>query len=522
MSTPTFATLAPRQGVLVLTGYGLRVAVERGHLLVEDGIGADRRQGRFPRAVPGFERLVVLGHAGTVTLEALRWLHDLGIPFVQIGADGDVIVAAGRASLNDGRLRRAQALAPWNGVGLRLTRELIRQKLKAQRANLARLAASEAIATTLAAALDTLDDVDTLAALRLLEAQGAAAYWEAWHDARLAFARREQAKVPAHWLAGTPRRSPHTGTPRTAAHPLNALLNYLYAVLEAEARLACLTMGLDPALGLLHADLRARDSLALDLMEPVRPVVDALVLDLVRGQVFSRDDFFENRQGVCRVLPPLTAALGETGRRWARELAPIAEWLAQELLASWAADPLDLTGVNPRLSKVAQEVPSLLTQARRRAAHGSHPARKGASAAAPRTKLARRCVVCGTVLTTRDTHYCPACAEEHRRESIDRAIAARQRNRASGRDYTPEGWRSLIRRQSANKSAEADWRAAHPEGADHRAYRREIMPRLRSVSVAAIHRSLGIARPQCSAIRAGRRIPHPRHWERLRELVTLG
>lgn len=515
-----FAPVQPHGGVLVLTGYGLRVAVERGHLAVEDGIGTERRSGRFPRAVPGFQRLVVIGHAGTVTLEALRWLHELGIPFIQIGADGEVIVAAGRATFYDGRLRRAQALAPWNGVGLRLSQELVRRKLVAQRRVLARLQPASGADATLAAAIDTVDAVDTLTALRLVEAQGALAYWEAWHQVQMTFARRDHVKVPRHWLRGTSRSSPHTATPRTAAHPLNAMLNYLYAILEAEARLACLTMGLDPALGFLHADLKARDSLALDLMEPVRPSVDAMVLEIVQSRVFSWGDFFETRQGVCRVLPPLSGVLAATGPRWAKEVGPSTEWLARELLASWAENPRDLTGTRPRLSKIAQEVPALLTQSRRRAAHGSHLPPKASPKPASIAKPKQRCAVCGKRLARHGAHYCAACAELHRRESVDRAIAARQKGRALGKDYTPEGRRSLSQRQHENKQAEAAWRRAHPEGANPAVYRREILPRLKNLTTADIGRCLGLARPQCAAVRAGRRIPHARHWERLRDLVT--
>jgi hypothetical protein len=58
-----------------------------------------------------------------------------------------------------------------------------------------------------------------------------------------------------------------TSSPRLAIKPANAILNYLYAILEAETRLACLTLGLDPGLGIVHADHRDRDSFALDLME---------------------------------------------------------------------------------------------------------------------------------------------------------------------------------------------------------------------------------------------------------------
>jgi hypothetical protein len=95
--------------VLVLSGYGLRVAVERGLLAISDGIGRDRREGRLARATCGLKRLVVLGHSGTVSLEALRWLYDVGAAFVQIDADGEVLVAAAPPGLDDARLRRAQA-----------------------------------------------------------------------------------------------------------------------------------------------------------------------------------------------------------------------------------------------------------------------------------------------------------------------------------------------------------------------------------------------------------------------------
>ena len=65
--------------------------------------------------------------------------------------------------------------------------------------------------------------------------------------------------------------SPSPAPIRSAANPANALLNYLYAMLGAEARIALLAVGPDPVLGVLHADLKARDSLALDLVDAVYP-----------------------------------------------------------------------------------------------------------------------------------------------------------------------------------------------------------------------------------------------------------
>jgi len=43
----------PRHGVVTLFGYGIQVRVDRGHLLLQDGIGLDRRYARLPRVGHG-------------------------------------------------------------------------------------------------------------------------------------------------------------------------------------------------------------------------------------------------------------------------------------------------------------------------------------------------------------------------------------------------------------------------------------------------------------------------------------
>ena len=131
----------------------------------------------------------------------------------------------------------------------------------------------------------------------------------------MTFARRDADRVPPHWRTFGARTSPLTGSPRLAGNPANALLNYLYAILEGEATIAARIVGLDPGIGLLHADQLNRDSLAADLMEPVRPLVDRYVLRLLTERSFAAADFYETRQGVCRVTPPLARELaGDVGR----------------------------------------------------------------------------------------------------------------------------------------------------------------------------------------------------------------
>ena len=92
-----------------------------------------------------------------------------------------------------------------------------------------------------------------------------------------------------------------------AQHPahdaVNALLNYGYAFLEKEVRLALAGSGLDARLGFFHANNGRKDSLVYDMMEPYRhDVLDRLVLKLLRGGSFVPDDFSVTGEE-CRLSP---------------------------------------------------------------------------------------------------------------------------------------------------------------------------------------------------------------------------
>ena len=76
--------LVPRRGVVTLFGYGITVRLDRGHLILEDGIGTARRQGRFSRVRRGLKRVVVIGADGMVSLAALRWLADQEAAFAML------------------------------------------------------------------------------------------------------------------------------------------------------------------------------------------------------------------------------------------------------------------------------------------------------------------------------------------------------------------------------------------------------------------------------------------------------
>jgi hypothetical protein len=63
-----------------------------------------------------------------------------------------------------------------------------------------------------------------------------------------------------------------------------------------------------------------------------------------------------------------------------------------------------------------------------------------------------------------------------------------------------------------------NWAREHPEQRDEAWFKREIAPRLDAFSLKKIGKATGLSLTACSRIRAGARVPHPRHWEALRKL----
>lgn len=504
--------LEPHDGVLVVDGYGVKVYVSRGHLVVEDGFADLRRSERFSRSTSGLRRLVLLGHAGFVTLEAIRWLADVDAAYLHVDRSGRVLATSGVLGIDHPALRRAQAKAFGTSLGSDIAREILRHKLHGQLTTLLDIRGSEVTRAKVDQAHRALGQAGDVESLRALEARAAAAYWGAWEGLSISFSRADVPKVPEHWRRFFRRASPLTGNPRLAADPANAMLNYLYGLLEAEARIASLKVGLDPGLGVLHSDQRSRDSLALDLMEAVRPEVDAYVLDLLSFHVFRAKDFHETRQGTCRLVPPLTHVLAVTAPAWAAQVGPVAEGVAWMLGAEAGLRPAD--------------IPTPLTQDNR--SRGRDGIRRGARRQPTKKPIQppSGCRLCGLVIA-RGRMYCDDCLGDGHREALNVASEAAAKvltqMRAAGVDPAHGGEAArkraaaLSRRREETKQFERRGNPVPPR----EIFEQGILPKLQSVSIPAMARATGLSRSYCSMIRRGIHVPHPRHWETLRSLGNV-
>lgn len=139
---------------------------------------------------------------------------------------------------------------------------------------------------------------------------------------------------------------------RPPRDPANACLSLVYTLLHHEAVSAAYAAGLDPYIGFLHAPAYGRESLACDLIEPLRPIADAWVQAIFRDRIL-RAGHFNTDKGAC--------LLGKAGRahfyaeyeRFAvvqrRHLRRLARALVNAL-PQWSGEDFDDAGFEAALS----------------------------------------------------------------------------------------------------------------------------------------------------------------------------
>ena len=334
---------------IVLTGYGCGIRVEHDALVVTEGRTYHPQQPivhTLHRGLHRVQRIVCLNPKGSLSFPALEWCRDQKITVIILGYDGGLLSTLTPNETADAALRRRQYLAQNDGTDIRIAREILLAKFKAQRGTILDhdtvfLGAKQAYEMlTAAIAWFTLPNpppwLSTLSELRLYEAKAALAYFAVWKDVPVRWHRKDMYRVPPHWRTCGPRNSPISSgkTARWAIDPVNACLNYAYGVLEGQCRQALSGQGFDATCGFLHADKSGRDSLVYDLMEMERGTVDGLVLGFLQTHVLHYGDLTKVSDGSCRLHPEMARAVVAACKLPQERIDKHAKWLRELLVTS--------------------------------------------------------------------------------------------------------------------------------------------------------------------------------------------
>jgi CRISPR-associated endonuclease Cas1 len=485
-----------KSGVLTIHGFGVRLRVQSGHLEIEYGIGPERHKIRLARVGHRLRRLVCVSEDGFLTLSAVKWLLDKDAAFVMLDRNGKVLNVCGPVSPSDARLKRSQALAHQSGKALEISRELIQAKLEGQERVVREQLKDSATSELIARLREGLADTENLDTIRYLEAQAAATYWNAWSEVPVLFPRQDAKRVPDHWLRFGTRHSPLTGQPRLAVNPPNAILNYSFALAESECRLALASCGLDPCMGFIHADTPYRDSLALDVLETIRPSIESWLLAWIMEEPFRRSDFYETGTGNCRLMSRLCSQLSETAPTWGRLVAPWAEYVARSLCS---------TTPRPRIPATR------LTQQHKREAKGAPSLPKPI----PPPRRENVCRGCGKTIEQLHTN-CADCAIGG---ATERLVSAAKLGRVAARSPESRAKHSASRRRHAEECSAWD-ASSQPAWLTSEVFSERLQPLLAKTPTSAIRSAIGVSRWYAGKIRQGYR-PHPRHWQALAELAGV-
>jgi CRISPR-associated protein Cas1 len=280
---------------LVVDGYGKFVGQQSNRIVVKE-------KGRILHHERAEDlRQVVISGSGSISFDAMELLGSLGVDLIVINWKGEVTARLASRDMRTVQTRRDQYYAFRENRSGILAQQFILAKMKNQYATLGTLAksrkdTSQDVADELINKRESVSEfikkVESLEikpidhirnSLMGLEGIASTHYWEGIG-----------AIIPEEFKF-------NCRSGRYAEDPVNALLNYGYALLEGEVWRGVHYAGLDPYGGFLHVDRPGRPSMVLDLMEEFRQqLIDKTIIGLLtKGEVSYTD--FTMEEGVCRM-----------------------------------------------------------------------------------------------------------------------------------------------------------------------------------------------------------------------------
>jgi CRISP-associated protein Cas1 len=308
----------PSRDPLILAGHSVSLRIEAGTLVIRNGFTHYPQKQETYRYFKGDAdlppRIIMLDGSGSITFDVLTWLNEQNVPLVKIDWTGNAVTVVSGDSFAANRERVA-----WQAE----TRSNRRKRMEFCNALIARKIEGciQTLETSLRrsfawdrAVKRARDDLARLAnnppqtvdELRLLEAQSAVAYFRAWHATSLLWRASARHPIPDEWRTVGPRYTRvYASGSRNASHPVNAVLNYAYAVLQSQVQIKLVAEGYDPMLGIMHYDRDGAPAFVFDMMEPERPKVDSAVLAFLKSEALHPADFTIRGDGVVRLNPEL-------------------------------------------------------------------------------------------------------------------------------------------------------------------------------------------------------------------------
>jgi len=280
---------------LLLSGFGITIDVNKAHLTIKQNDNVIEFE---PHRIP-YDYIIIDGHYGSISFEAMRWLSKHDVSIALLNWNGNLLSNTMSQETLNAKLKIKQYEKYLNPeLRLYIAGQIVKQKIKLSSSLLKEL--SNFYDVDLSTINKEIERVDynNINSLMIYEGRIASAYWlelsKIFNVIGKDFNFQSRKNLSYSWNMN-------------ASDPINALLNYGYAILESMVRKYINTIGLDASIGYLHEIAPSKHPLVYDLQELFRYVVDYSVIELLETKL-KKSDFITTENYHIR-LKPNTAKL---------------------------------------------------------------------------------------------------------------------------------------------------------------------------------------------------------------------
>ncbi|PBO85437.1 MAG: CRISPR-associated endonuclease Cas1 [Thaumarchaeota archaeon] len=308
---------------LLLSGFGISITVDKRKLVINNKPKNEKLE-FYPHKI-SHDGIVIDGHYGNVSFEALRWLSKHDISLSLLNWNGKLLSVTLPDTPKSGRLRVSQYQKYLdNDFRFKIAIKIINNKISNSLNLLKELSKFYDVVNVLNFKKTihkeeqyfknnlkdfkfktSHDSLKYLKSLMTYEGRMAILYWS---ELEKIF------KILKPEFNFKTRKSKESSRNYNASDEINSLLNYGYSILESEVRKAINSVGLDPSIGFLHEITQSRTPLVYDLQELFRWIVELSVIQLLEQNSLKKSDFVTTENYHTRLKENTASLLIDTMR----------------------------------------------------------------------------------------------------------------------------------------------------------------------------------------------------------------
>lgn len=280
--------------LLLLNGHGININVDSAKLHIKDGFWSTDEQPQeyvfAPKRIP-YHDIVIYGHSGNISLEAIKWLMKHGVGITVLNWNGELLTYIQPKSSVHVKTKFAQYQMYINEKKrLSLAKMFLKGKFARTHEVLDWLATRyNNINIDFSKEFLNFKQTASMRDLLMIEGRIARHYWT-----------QIRKVVPKNYEFESRQ---YINRPVGSVDAINTMLNYGYALLESQCLRAIYGVGLDPHVGYLHDIAEGKQPLVYDLQEPYRFLIDLAVIEAIENQVFTKKDFIRTENYNLRLRP---------------------------------------------------------------------------------------------------------------------------------------------------------------------------------------------------------------------------